>query len=132
MAWHCADRMADDMDLLIEPTAENASKVAQAFTSLGLSGLSETSFVRLGLQVPLKYATFYAELLTPRDGGMTYAEAEAGAVDARLFNISVRVAGVEALIGMKTQAVESTVGAERQKHLEDVNSLEAVARHGAR
>lgn len=59
---------------------------------------------------------------------MTYAEAEAGAVDARLFNIPVRVAGVEALIGMKTQAVESTVGAERQKHLEDVNSLEAVAR----
>lgn len=128
MAWHCTERMADDMDLLIEPTARNAAKVAQAFTRLGLSGVSASSFVRLGLQVPLKDAPFYAELLTPKQGGMTYAEAEAGAVDARLFNIPVRVASVTALIGMKTQAAESTLGAERQKHLYDVKSLEGVAR----
>ncbi len=128
VSWHCTERMADDMDLLIAPTAENAAKVAKTFTSLGLFGLPETSFVRLGLQVPLKDATFYAELLTPRDGGMTYAEVEASAVDARLFNIPVRLASVSALIGMKTQAIESTVGVERQKHLEDIKSLKAVAR----
>lgn len=128
MAWHCPERMADDMDLLIEPTQENAAKVAQAFSSLGLVGLSESSFARLGLQVPLKDATFYAELLTPKEGGMTYAEAEVNSVDARLFNIPVRVASVTALIGMKADAAESTAGAERQKHLEDISLLERVAR----
>lgn len=126
MAWYCPARIADDMDLLIEPTPENAAKVAQAFNRLGLVGLSENSFVRPGLQVPLKDATFYAELLTPKDGGMAYAEAEASSVDARLFNIPVRVASVEALIGMKAHAAASTAGVERQKHLDDISLLRGV------
>ncbi|MBT2303816.1 hypothetical protein J7E70_25560 [Variovorax paradoxus] len=127
MAWHCPERDADDMDLLLDPTPENSPKVAKALTSLGLSDVQETAFALLGLQAPLKNARFYAELLTPKEGGMTYAEVEADAADARLFHIPVSLASVAALRRMKSHAVESTAGIERQKHLDDVKRLEGVA-----
>lgn len=74
----------------------------QAFNRLKLVGLSERSFIRPGLQVSLKDATLCAELLAPRDGGMSYNEIELGYVDARLFSVPVQVASIAALISMKS------------------------------
>jgi len=64
VAWHCPERQADDMDLLVEPTLENSTRVFRALARLGLTGFSAESFAHLGLQVPLKQ-NHYAELLTP-------------------------------------------------------------------
>lgn len=121
VAWYCADRQADDMDLLVNPTSENSVKVAGALDGLQLRGFSATSFTKPALQVPLKQH-LYAELLTPRADGPSYTEVAETAVDAKLFNIPVRVASPASLIRMKEQAVASAE-AQRDKHLKDIERL---------
>ncbi len=126
MAWHCPGREADDADLLLDPTLENSKRVSEALRSLGFRDIPEATFARFGLQVPLKNASFYAELLTPKNGGVTYTEADADAADVRLFHIPVRLASVAALKRMKLHAVECADGPERQKHLDDLKRLDCV------
>ena len=90
-----------------------------------------TPYIRkgdVGLQVPLKQL-YYAELLTPRKDGPAYAEIAKAAVDAKLFNISVRVASVASLIQMKKHAVASAE-AQRDKHLKDIERLKQTIRSG--
>lgn len=122
VAWHCRERQADDMDLLIEPTTENSSRVSQGLARLGLTGFGPESFARLGLQVPLKQ-NYYAELLTPEPTGLSYQEVESCAVDAKLFGMPVRVASVETLIQMKKRAAACAEG-QCQKHEADIALLE--------
>jgi hypothetical protein len=54
VAWHCPERQADDMDLLVDPSAENSARIVAALAKLRLHGFTADSFARLGLQVPLK------------------------------------------------------------------------------
>ena len=122
VAWHCPERQADDMDLLIEPTSENSSRTSEALSRLGLTGFGPESFARLGLQVPLKQ-NYYAELLTPEPTGLSYVEVESHAVDAKLFGLPVRVASVETLLQMKRRAA-SSAESQRQKHEADIVLLE--------
>lgn len=122
VAWHCPERQADDMDLLVDPTAENSACVAKALAQLRIVGFSADSFARPGLQVPLK-GTYYAELLTPQQGSASFSEVEAEAVDAKLFNIPVRLASASSLIAMKKVAVRSAEE-QREKHLKDIAFLE--------
>lgn len=122
VAWHCPERQADDMDLLIEPNSESSSRVSKALSRLGLTGFSRESFARLGLQVPLKQ-NYYAELLTPEPTGLSYVEVESHAVAAKLFGIPVLVASRETLLQMKRRAVSSAEG-QRQKHEADIALLE--------
>ena len=116
------------MDLLVEPTAENSACIAQALGSLHLTGYSSSSFAKLGLQVPLKQ-TYYAELLTPQEATSSFSDIEAQAIDARLFNIPVRLASISTPIEMKKFAV---VSAEEQtnKHKRDIELLEKHAMAG--
>jgi hypothetical protein len=60
--------------------------------------LSQLHLSQAGKQLPLKFGSLYAELLTPHPGGITYAEADADAVACKLFGLSVRIASVPALI----------------------------------
>ena len=122
VAWYCPERQADDMDLLVEPTAENSERIARALANLRIAGFFPESFARHGLQVPLKHI-FYAELLTPQEDAPTFSEIEAGAADAKLFNIPVRLASVSALIEMKKRAVRSAPE-QQEKHLKDIALLE--------
>ena len=124
VAWYCSDRQADDMDLLINPSPDNSARVAQALATLPLlnSGcFNGKSFTKPGLQVPLK-SYYYAELLTPRREGPSYAEVAKEAVDVKLFQKSVWVASPASLIRMKQQAVASAEK-ERDKHLADIERL---------
>lgn len=125
VAWYCSDRQADDMDLLVNPTLENSSRISRALDGLKMQGFSDRSFTKPGLQVPLKQ-THYAELLTPRTEGPAYAEVAKDAVDAKLFNIPVRVASTAVLIRLKEQAV-AAAEAQRDKHLKDIERLKAYA-----
>lgn len=121
VAWHCPERVADDMDLLVEPTIENSERITRALTSLRIGGLSENSFFRSGLQVPIK-DVFYAELLTPQEGLVGFNDVEADAVDACLFEIHVRLASIAKLLAMKKQAIDSNAD-QREKHLKDIELL---------
>jgi hypothetical protein len=121
VAWYCREREADDMDLLLNSTPENSARVATALTALRLRGFSEDSFARPSLQVPLKQY-FYAELLTPRPEGPSYADALVGAQKAKLFNTPVHVASPAVLIRMKEVALASPE-AQREKHLKDIECL---------
>jgi len=121
VAWYCLDRQANDMDLLVNPTAENSARVAQVLGTLHMCGFSAASFTKPALQVPLKQH-LYAELLTPEVGGPTYIEVAETAVDGKLFNMPVRIASPALLIRMKQQAIASAE-AQREKHLRDIECL---------
>jgi hypothetical protein len=121
VAWHCPSRSADDMDLLVNPTAENSVRVASVLDGLGLSGHTSSSFERLGVQVPLK-SRQYAELLTPEKDGISFADTARDAVHGKLFNIPVRIAGVATLVAMKERAARAAE-AQRDKHLRDIALL---------
>ena len=128
VAWHCSEREAYDMDLLVEPTAENSERIANVLARLGMAGFSSESFAKQSLQVPLKDWRFFAELLTPREDSLSFSEVEVDAVDAKIFNIPVRLASVTALIAMKTCAVCSLTE-QREKHLKDIALLEQCQTH---
>lgn len=126
VAWYCPERQADDMDLLVEPTAENSVRIARALASLHLSGFSADSFAKLGLQVQLKQP-YYAEVLTPQEGSSSFSDIEAQAVDARLFNIPVRLASVSTLIAMKKLAAAST----EEQYLKHTRDIDLLGKHAA-
>lgn len=126
VSWHCPERTADDMDLLLDPTEENSAKVAACLRGLQLTGFSAETFSRRGLQVPLKH-NLYADLLTPAHDGPCFSDTEADAVEGKLFHIPVRIASVTALIQMKERARASSAGA-KEKHLADVRLLIRNAR----
>ena len=125
VSWHCANRVADDMDLLVNPTRSNSERLSGALNALHLNGFTNDSFARPGIQAPLKQL-HYADLLTPRVDGPTYSEVAADAVDAKLFNIPVRVASVRSLIRLKENTVTS-LDVEKEKHVEDI---ELLKKHG--
>jgi hypothetical protein len=102
VAWYCADRQANDMDLLVNPTTENSARISRTLDGLHMNGYTSDSFTKLGLQVPLKQL-YYAELLTPQKDGPTYSEVAKDAIDAKLFNIPVPLASVVSLIQLKEQ-----------------------------
>lgn len=121
VAWYCPDRQADDMDLLINPAPDNSARISRALAVLHMQGFNDRSFIMPGLQVPLEHV-HYAELLTPRKDGASYSEAANEAVDAKLFQRSVRLASPRSLIRMKGQAVASAEK-DRTKHLSDIERL---------
>jgi|SRR5213593_3137644 len=125
VAWYSADRQADDMDLLVNPTPENSACICRALDGLHMNGYTADSFTKPGLQVPLKQL-YYADLLTPPKDGPTYSEFAKDAVDAKLFNIPVQLASVVSLIRLKEQAVASAE-AQRDKHLNDIERLKKHA-----
>ena len=122
VAWYCATRQADDMDLLVNPTVENSERIWRAFNSLDINGYNKLSFVKSGLQVPLK-KIHYAEILTPKENGPTYSETIKDSVDAKIFDFPVQVASVAILIQMKKLAV-SSIETEKDKHLADIVLLQ--------
>lgn len=127
IAWYWLERQADDLDILINPTIENSERIYNALNSLGMRGFSSDSFIKLGLQVPLKQF-YYAELLTPLSGELTYSEIATDAISVKLFNIPVQVASVASLILLKKLAVAACTGKEKEKHLNDIQSLEKIIR----
>lgn len=126
VAWHCQERTADDMDILVEPTQENSNRIARALDRLNISFTSATSFAKPALQVPLKQI-YYAELLTPQDEGPNFTSVKANAVNGKLFNIPVYIASVSDIIQMKGLAVASSSD-KCSKQIRDIELLRKVAR----
>lgn len=121
VAWYCPSREADDMDLLVNPTAANALKVYRALTSIGLSGFTPDSFARRGVQAQLKQA-HYADVITPAQGSLSFDELEEGASAGKLFGWAARIPSIGKLIELK----ESTAAISEDgslKHHRDIELL---------
>ena len=121
IAWHRRHRQADDMDLLVNPSEENSKRIAQALSSICLNGFGENSFTAPGLQAPLKQR-HYAEILTPKKGGLSYSEVVSDAVEAKLFHMPIKLASIGGLLKLKQDAVVS-VSEQLQKHQADIDLL---------
>ncbi len=132
VSWYSPERQADDMDLLVNPTMENSERLYSALSSLGLNGFSPKSFSQVGIQAPLK-SQFYAELLTPKMDGPSYAECSTGLVQGKLYGLPVAIVGLEALIRLKEHAVQKHESASTteplEKHRQDVARLRALRSH---
>jgi hypothetical protein len=120
VAWHCLERTADDMDLLVRPTLENSRRIASALSSIGLRDIDDQSFARTSVQLQLK-TIYYADILTPLPDGETFDEMRLEAVPAQLFQHRVLVASISSMLRMKSLAMQSDPGA--GKHSVDIELL---------
>ncbi|MRR49488.1 MAG: hypothetical protein EG825_01010 [Rhodocyclaceae bacterium] len=121
VSWYCADRQADDMDLLVNPTIENSGRIARALSRLRYTFTDPQSFCFPGLQVPLKHI-HYAELLTPHIDGPNFAALAKQAILGKVLGIPVLVAAAQSLIELKKLAIASDQ-AMAKKHLQDIECL---------
>jgi hypothetical protein len=121
IAWYCASRQADDMDLLVAPTLENSKRIYGALASLDLANFAADSFAKNAVQARIK-DRYYAELLTPATGGPTFEEVAQSAAPASLLGIPVRVPSREMLVRLKLHSIGAKHDG-RDKHFADVELL---------
>jgi hypothetical protein len=121
VAWYCESRQADDLDLLVAPTPENAERIHRALVSLGLAELEAGTFAKPAVRVRLG-ERYYAELLTPSAGGPTYAEVAQSAEPAKLLGLPIRVPSRAMLVRTKLWSISANHEG-REKHLADVELL---------
>lgn len=121
IAWHCTNRCADDMDLLLRPTEENFDRLRIALHALHLH-LEEGALD--ARQIPLK-GQYYCDLLTPRRDGASFDEVLQSAVKGKLFYFPVSIASPAVLLQMKRQAL-SDAGQDTAKHRADIQLLEPL------
>lgn len=119
---YAPERDADDLDLMVEQTPENATRLFQAFSDLGLTPEFSKEQVSSPSERPQQLALkmgYYADLVTT--GREVEFETEWNmASEARLGPSQVRVASRDLLIRQKQKAA-------REKDLKDVELLERGA-----
>ena len=125
VSWYCSDRQADDMDLLVACTSENATKVSKSFQSLNITGIDINSFSKPGKQASLK-GNHYADIITEPKNGWSYSDVAKTSGKAKLFNIPIRIPSIQCLIMLKEYAIEHQEG-NVAKHEHDINCLRQQA-----
>lgn len=121
VSWYLPSRLADDMDLLVNPTVENSERIARALTNVGIHSHDRNSFAELGVQASIK-KDFYCEIITPKHDGPTFGEIAKNALQAKLFRIPILIPSVSALIRLKEHAVNSDESI-AEKHQNDIDLL---------
>lgn len=122
VAWHCPERQADDMDILINPTPENSERVFHALFGLNIMGVNPDSFSKENVQIQLKNH-HYADLITPSKDGLTFDEVISDSIAGNLFNKPVRIPSIAKLIVLKEHTIAT---AQCSKHLKDIELLRQV------
>lgn len=123
MAWYCPSRRADDLDLLYDPSKENASRLGQALKHLNIVNFTQADIEKYGSQIQLG-GPFYAELLSPSLSARDFAALAANCEIATLHGQQVKVASIETLIQLKNIAMSHTDFEE--KHLNDFQALKHI------
>jgi hypothetical protein len=104
LAAHGVPRVTGDLDLWVEPTAENAARVWHALAAFGAPldslGLREADFVAPDRVVQLGLPPLRIDLLTSISG-VGFAEAWPKRVDGSLFGVAVAFLGRDELIANK-------------------------------
>jgi len=119
LAYHSKPRYTKDLDVLIEPSPENAARLLLALEDLGFGGLGLTTadFDRPGMVVQLGIAPNRIDLLTAIDG-VSFDQAWQGRVAGRFGTESVPFLGRRELLANKR-----AVG--RLQDLADIETLES-------
>lgn len=118
LAYHAEARLTEDLDVFVEPTAENAERVWRALREFGFS---ETTAAPSMFAVPNKVfmigrKPWRIDILTGIDG-VTFADAWATKIRVDFHGVEVFVIGREALLTNKRASG-------RKKDLLDVELLE--------
>ncbi|MDP2359835.1 MAG: hypothetical protein Q8O14_03665 [bacterium] len=102
LALHGCPRNTGDIDLLVNPTPENAHRVMEALTEFGFGGLGLTweDFTRLDQVVQLGRVPARVDLLTSITG-VTWSEAFAGRSTGQLGGIPVHFLGRDQYLANK-------------------------------
>ena len=117
VAFHARPRYTKDIDILIEPTIENAKKVVKSLNEFGFEslGLSKKDFCRKGKIVQLGYEPVRVDLLTSVQG-VTFKEVWENKAAGTYGQEKVFFAGQEELI--KTKKISK-----RKQDLADLDIL---------
>lgn len=118
-AFHGAPRFTGDLDLYVVPERENAERLMSALAEFGFSdaGISEADFLEPEMVIQLGVPPVRVDILTSISG-VSWEEAESGAVEGAYGKVAVRYIGKAELIANK-----KSVG--RLQDLADVEALEA-------
>jgi len=121
VAFHGHPRFTGDIDFLIRPSIENATRVLAALRAFGFGDLSLSvdDFVKPGNVVQLGRPPNRIDLLTSISG-VEFADAWSSRVQAELDSLPVSFLGWQSLIDNKQASG-------RPKDLADVAKLRAVA-----
>ncbi len=125
VSWYCEARQADDMDILVNPTAENSQRISLALRELNIS-IGQQEFAGLGKQLPLK-TNFYADIITPAVNGISYDETSSNVTKAKCFEVPVFLPSIENLIRLKEEAALRSEH-EAEKHIGDIALLKQCLR----
>jgi len=117
VSYHSEPRATGDLDILVEPTAENASRVYRALGAFGapLTDLSQADLARPGLVFQMGLPPRRIDILTGITG-VTFEEAWAERAQVTYGGVTVPVIGWRALIKNK-------LALGRPRDLEDVTVL---------
>lgn len=120
LAFHGVPRMTGDLDLLVEPSAENAAQVMRSLTDFGFGevGLSAADFQLPDVVVQLGFPPLRVGLLTSITG-VTFDEAWAGRIADSFGGAPASFLGLDELRRNKR-----AVG--RHKDLADLDALEGL------
>ena len=117
VAFHAKPRFTKDLDLFVDPTADNAGRLLLALKDFGFGDvdLSIQDFTTAGRVIQLGVAPNRVDLMTAIDG-VTFAEAWAGRVSGRFGAVPVFYIG-------KAELVANKRATGRAQDLADLESL---------
>lgn len=122
------EREVDDLDVLIDPTLENAQRVVTVLDRFCPGhGLAATALAGPGKQLPLK-KHLNLDVLTPREETPDFEALWKTAIPAQLFHLKVMLPSLSSLITLKRHAADTDADpARRERHRKDVLCLEKLA-----
>jgi len=99
---HAVPRYTKDMDVLVEPTSENAQRVAEALKEFGFGSLqlSKADFEKEGSVIQLGYEPVRIDLITSITG-LPFSRIWKSRIKADYGGISVNIIGLDDLIECK-------------------------------
>ena len=122
VAFHGHPRYTGDIDFLVRPTEENASRIVAAIKEFGFSDAEslKLSFVEQNKVIQIGRPPNRIDILTSASG-IEFEEAWARSVEGAIDGVQVRFPDIEMLIKNKSASG-------RRKDLADVEELEKLRR----
>ncbi len=118
LAFHGHPRFTGDIDILVNPTEENAKKILEVLNDFGFAslGLELSDFTAKYNIVQLGIPPARIDFLTTIDG-VTWNEAEKGSVEGFYGDVPVRYIG-------KKEYIKNKKASGRLKDLADIEAIE--------
>ena len=113
VSFYCPQREVDDLDLLINPTLENAKKVEAALVSLGIASSEYIKLTKPKIQIQLK-TLHYADIVTPEED-FDFKSLYSNSIMVEANEVPVCLPSIDDLIRLKST--------DREKDLRDVALL---------